>query len=129
MYPLLKSGESHNHLVVYAGKTNANCKSGWFGMMGARNSFSDTRLYTCISVAKTSSSFSCDNFSAQSSIYPNAVFCLSASSKIESRYINLCQIFFTFSNMNSISVSLNPYRNGENQTFNFYQLLMRKLKP
>lgn len=56
----------------------------------------------------TSSSVNFKNSTAQSSTCPNTAFCLSASSKIESRYKNLCQIFWTFANFKLISVSLNP---------------------
>lgn len=65
---------------------------------------------TCTNVVKASSSLNFKNSMAQSSTRPIAAFCLSASSKTESRYKNLCQIFCTFDNLNCISVPLNSYR-------------------
>ena len=84
---------------------------------------------TCINVANASSSLNSENLTAQSSTSPKAVLCLSASSKTESRYKNLCQILFTFANLNSISVSLNAYRKQTHQLDNFSKPLIIKRRP
>lgn len=68
------------------------------------------KKYTCTNVAKTSSSINFMNSAAQSSTRPKADFCLSASSIMESRYKNLCQVFRTLASLYSISVSSNPQR-------------------
>lgn len=79
----------------------------WGGGGGGEH-YSVQKKNTCTNVVKTSSSDCCKNWIAQSSTRPKAVFCLSASSKIELRYRNLCHIFCTLANLNSISVSLIP---------------------